>query len=102
MFILVAYDIAEPSRLRKIAKIMEDYGDRVQYSVFEMDIDFKIFQTMKRRTEAVLHKDEDGVKYFFLCKRCAGQVEAMGLEGERQVRNLRPVSEFYCYFSTPF
>jgi len=83
MFIIVAYDIADPNRLRKIAQIMEDYGARVQYSIFEMDVDLKIFQTMKRRSENVLDKDEDGVKYFFLCKKCAGKVEAIGLEGEK-------------------
>jgi CRISPR-associated protein Cas2 len=35
---LIAYDIAEPRRLRKVIKIMESYGRRLQYSVFLCDL----------------------------------------------------------------
>jgi CRISPR-associated protein Cas2 len=83
MFILVAYDIADNRRLQRIAKIMEDYGDRVQYSVFEMEVDRTTFRQMRQRTEDVLEADEDGVKYFFLCDRCAGRVDVLGQDAER-------------------
>ena len=83
MFVLVAYDIADNKRLQRIAKIMEDYGDRVQYSVFEMEVDRSTFRQMRQRTENVLEEDEDGVKYFFLCERCAGRVEVLGQDAEK-------------------
>ncbi len=35
---LVAYDIAEPKRLRRICTLMEDHGERLQYSVFLCDL----------------------------------------------------------------
>lgn len=35
MFIVVAYDIIDDKRRNRVAKTMEDYGTRVQYSVFE-------------------------------------------------------------------
>jgi len=35
---LIAYDIREPSRLRGVCKVMEEYGDRLQYSVFICDL----------------------------------------------------------------
>lgn len=35
---LIAYDIADPVRLRRIAKVMEGYGDRLQFSVFLCDL----------------------------------------------------------------
>lgn len=35
---LIAYDIAEPRRLRRVIKIMEAYGTRLQYSVFLCDL----------------------------------------------------------------
>ncbi len=38
MLYLVAYDIADPKRLRRVAKICEDYGVRVERSVFECDL----------------------------------------------------------------
>lgn len=83
MFIVVAYDIAEPERLRRVAKVMEDFGDRVQQSIFEMDVDHTTFKKMKHRTESQLNMEEDGVKYFFLCERCAGKVECIGLNAEK-------------------
>lgn len=38
MLHLIAYDIANPKRLRRVAKICEDYGIRVERSVFECDL----------------------------------------------------------------
>ncbi len=35
---LIAYDVADPRRLRRVCKIMEGYGDRLQYSVFISDL----------------------------------------------------------------
>lgn len=35
---LIAYDIADPTRLRRICTLMEDHGDRLQYSVFLCDL----------------------------------------------------------------
>jgi len=34
-FVVIAYDITDDKRRRKLAKFLEGYGDRVQYSVFE-------------------------------------------------------------------
>ena len=39
MLTLVAYDICEAKRLAKVARVCEDYGVRVQYSVFECRLD---------------------------------------------------------------
>jgi CRISPR-associated protein Cas2 len=35
---LIAYDIADPVRLRRICTLMEDHGERLQYSVFLCDL----------------------------------------------------------------
>ena len=39
MFYVVAYDIRDDRRRTRVAKILEDFGDRAQYSVFEMELD---------------------------------------------------------------
>ena len=36
---LVSYDIANPKRLRRVAKLLESFGTRLQYSVFECPLD---------------------------------------------------------------
>jgi CRISPR-associated protein Cas2 len=49
MLCLVAYDVSDPRRLAKVAKVCEDFGVRVQYSLFEClleDADFELFWSL--------------------------------------------------------
>ena len=75
---IVAYDIAEPKRLNRVAKIIKDYGTRVQKSIYEVKLDDKRFMEMKTRIEGEIEAAEDGVKYFPLCEKCAGTIENLG------------------------
>jgi CRISPR-associated protein Cas2 len=79
MNMLVTYDIADPRRLNRVAKIMKDYGLRVQKSIFEVDVTIARFKTMRRRIEHELEPLEDGVKYFPLCGKCSGVWLHIGL-----------------------
>lgn len=78
MNMIVAYDIADPRRLNRIARIMKDYGRRVQKSIFEVEASAAIFREMKNRAERVMEQEEDGVKYFPLCERCADTLVSIG------------------------
>ena len=79
MRIIVAYDIADETRLRRVAKIAEDYGTRVQKSIFELDVRVASLKEMMGRIEAVIDPELDGVKYFLLCEKCAHrEVEIIG------------------------
>jgi CRISPR-associated protein Cas2 len=79
MNMLVTYDIADGRRLNRVAKIMKDYGLRVQKSVFEVDVTIGQFKVMRARIEKELELLEDGVKYFPLCGTCAGVWLHVGL-----------------------
>ena len=87
---IVAYDIADPRRLNRVAKVVKDYGTRVQKSIFEVDVDDRRFTEMKARIEELIEASEDGVKYFPLCEKCAGTVEIIG-----QGVFVDPDEEFY-------
>jgi len=78
---IVAYDITHPKRLNRIARIMKDYGLRVQKSIFEVDVNERRFEEMRRRAEQAMVRELDGVKYFPLCDRCADTLIALGLCG---------------------
>ena len=78
MNMVVAYDIAEPRRLNKVARVLKDYGTRVQKSIFEVTVDARVFTEMKGRIEEEIEASEDGVKYFPLCEKCAGTLEIIG------------------------
>ena len=89
---LVIYDITCPRRITKVAKIIKDYGVRVQKSIFEVTVNAVLFAEMKTRIEDVIVSEKDGVKYFPLCKKCAGTVEIIG-----QGQYTDPDEEYYIY-----
>lgn len=92
MNMIVAYDIADPRRLGRVAGILKDYGVRVQKSIFEVDVNSRNFSIMKDRIEEAIAPSEDGVKYFPLCRKCAGTVEIIG-----QGSFTDPDEEYYIY-----
>lgn len=92
MNMIVAYDIASPRRITKVAKVLADYGVRVQKSIFEVAVNDAVFAEMKARIEEVIVPEHDGVKYFPLCEKCAGTVEIIG-----QGVFTDPDAEFYTY-----
>jgi len=78
MNMIVTYDIADPRRLNRAAKVIKDYGTRVQKSKFEVTVDNRTFLEMKVRIENTIEPSEDGVKYFPVCEKCAGTLEIIG------------------------
>lgn len=79
MFIIVSYDIVDNKRRARIAKVLKSYGYRVQKSVFECRLDDdRNYLKMKRDIEKTINRDEDSIRYYFLCGRCQGNVEVSG------------------------
>lgn len=64
---IVCYDISDPKRLRRVARIMEGYGERVQLSVFECPLDAPRYRAMKARIRRVIDPEQDRVRYYRLC-----------------------------------
>lgn len=58
---LVAYDIREPKRLRRVCKLMEAHGDRMQYSVFICDLDRAELVRLRAASEAIMDLSVDSV-----------------------------------------
>ncbi len=87
MFIVVCYDIVSDSRRRKVQKAMEDYGRRVQYSVFECDLDDEALAKLKRRLKPLLSLREDSVRYYTLCE---GDVRKVRVTGVGEVKRPEP------------
>jgi CRISPR-associated protein Cas2 len=61
MLYLVAYDITTPKRLTKIAKTCEDFGIRVQYSLFECRLKPDHFQILWERLNLIINPEEDRI-----------------------------------------
>jgi CRISPR-associated protein Cas2 len=58
---LVAYDIRDDRRLRDVARCMEGYGDRVQYSVFVCDLTRRALSRMCMDLESLIRMTDDSV-----------------------------------------
>lgn len=58
---LIAYDIADPVRLRQVCKLMERYGDRLQYSVFVCDLSRAELVQARASVESTMLMTEDSV-----------------------------------------
>lgn len=78
MKFFAVYDIAHPRRLARVAKILKDYGLRVQKSKFELDVNQAELTRLHQRVVKVIEEDEDGVKYFPLCAGCQVDIEVIG------------------------
>jgi len=89
MRMLVVYDIAHPRRLYRVAKVLKDYGYRVQKSKFEIDVSARVFSELRERIALEIDEEVDGVKYIPLCNRCMHKTEVLG-----QGRYIDPDSEF--------
>jgi len=81
MFHLVSYDIPDDRRRTKLAKVLKDFGDRVQYSVFECILDKDLLARMTARINGVIAEEEDSVRIYSLCAGCEKGVTVIG-QGE--------------------
>ena len=83
MMVLVSYDVSTidkrgQSRLRKVAKTCEDYGVRVQNSVFECVVDPATWVALKARLEEIYDPEQDSLRFYFLGANWDKRIEHLG------------------------
>jgi CRISPR-associated protein Cas2 len=69
MLFVVAYDIADDQRRTRVASELENFGTRVQYSVFECHLMVAQVRELQQRLEALIVWGEDRVRYYPLCQK---------------------------------
>jgi CRISPR-associated protein Cas2 len=83
MMVLVTYDVNTESdggkaRLRKVAKVCVNYGQRVQNSVFECMLDPAQFVSLKDSLSRIIDEKKDSLRFYLLGKNWENRVEQMG------------------------
>ena len=83
MMTLVSYDVstvgaAGRKRLRKVAKECVNYGQRVQNSVFEVDVDYGTFLKLKDRLMKIIDEEQDSLRFYYLGNNWKRRVEHIG------------------------
>ncbi|MBW4667110.1 MAG: CRISPR-associated endonuclease Cas2 [Cyanomargarita calcarea GSE-NOS-MK-12-04C] len=76
---IVAYDIPCNKRRKKISDLLEGYGQRVQYSVFECQLTHAKFKELCKRLHKVVKLEEDSLRFYPLSQHTLGQVEVWGV-----------------------
>lgn len=85
MLYLISYDVATTTklgqkRLRQVAKICENYGIRVQNSVFECVMSYEIYLMMIEQLKDIIKQTEDSVRIYPLGKNGRDRIVHLGLD----------------------
>lgn len=83
MMVLVSYDVSTTSeggarRLRRIAKVCQDYGQRVQFSVFELEVDPARWVSIRQQLCDLMDSDVDSLRFYFMGSKWKEKVEHIG------------------------
>lgn len=82
--VVISYDVAVTSdgghtRLRRVAKLCEDYGQRVQFSVFECIVDPAQWTGLRSRLIKEIDPQTDSLRFYFLGANWRRRIEHVGL-----------------------
>ena len=83
MMVLVTYDVstmtkAGEARLRKVAKACRDYGQRAQFSVFEIEVNPAQWVALRQRLCDLIDPEQDSLRIYFLGSNWQNKVEHIG------------------------
>lgn len=78
MFYSICYDVKDDGRRLKVAKVLKDFGARVQLSVFEANLDAGGLERLKKRVGKALNHEEDSLRIYPLCAACMSRIEILG------------------------
>jgi CRISPR-associated protein Cas2 len=83
MLVLVSYDVKTTSqggsrRLRRVAKACLDHGQRVQFSVFEIEVDPPMWTTLRERLLKEIDPARDSLRFYFLGANWKRRIEHVG------------------------
>ena len=85
MFVLITYDVSTENaagrkRLRQVAKACQDYGQRVQNSVFECTADAGLILKIKDRLIGLINPETDSLRFYMLGSENKNKAEHYGVK----------------------
>ena len=85
MLVLITYDVSTATsagkrRLSKVAKECTNYGQRVQNSVFECDLDSAMLVRVRKKLRDIINEKEDSLRIYNLGNKYAGKIEHYGVK----------------------
>jgi CRISPR-associated protein Cas2 len=82
MLYLISYDVTDDGRRRRAMEALKDFGRRVQYSVFECNLEEAALKELMERLDFEIDPATDSCRLYRLCASCASEVRILG-KGDR-------------------
>lgn len=80
---VVSYDLSNNKLRNKVAKELENYGRRVQYSVFECRISKKQMEQLYKKLLPIMQREPEGnIRIYRICMNCEEQIQTIGIKNE--------------------
>lgn len=79
MYLVVSYDIRDDKRRNRVHKALKNFGERIQFSVFECDLTKEQVLRIQHALKRIVKEEEhDSVRFYFLCDTCREKIERIG------------------------
>jgi CRISPR-associated protein Cas2 len=80
MHLVIAYDVESNRRRNRLVKLLKDYGERVNLSVFECRIKRQTYGKLKKEVSSVVDMKKDSVLFYELCMQCIQKKDSFGIK----------------------
>ena len=79
MYVVVSYDIHDDKRRNRIHKVLKNFGECIQFSVFECDLTKEELLRMQYMLKRIIkEEDQDSVRFYHLCDGCQRKIDRIG------------------------
>jgi CRISPR-associated protein Cas2 len=79
MYLVVSYDIHDDKRRTRVHKALKNFGERIQFSVFECDLTKEQLLRMQHTLQCIIKEDDqDSVRFYHLCDSCQRKIDPIG------------------------
>ena len=87
MLYVICYDITSDSRRKKVAELLLDQGDRIQFSAFECDLSSeKELNRLTERIRSNIDPHTDSVRFYRICASCRAEKNCLGTKTGEQTK----------------
>lgn len=82
MFIVISYDITDDKRRTKVMKTLKNFGNHIQYSVFECDLPAPTYLRLRAQLEKLISHKEDNLRFYFLDADAIKKIQVLGSDSK--------------------
>lgn len=78
LYVVISYDITDDRRRNRVCHELKNYGEHIQFSVFECLLDNENLERLAKWLGRIIDLNEDSVRIYCLCNRCRRMITILG------------------------